>query len=258
MTHYVLLSFTWLAVLAAIVYFWIVDGSSPSVWLWIILAVLSVIPLSERLKLGNWFDFRKKGKDNDKQINEWQERVTNIGNINVQLQNEEAVQAFAERLIPYTQPEKLTGAEQLTQEDKEAVTFIYTADQAIASLLPLLRVLYGQIDAKLSGWKLGSLEWKKQSSTVLDKDILFLMQEIKEHATTALPSKGSKKKLTELFKPVEKLVELRLAMDEKNAKPPAEKEAKALVAKVYYASGYLTGMFSAGMFALYAIVRQKH
>lgn len=258
MTQYVLLLFTWLAVLAAIVYFWIVDGSSPSVWLWIILAALSVIPLSQRLKVGSWFDFRKKGKEDDKQINERQEHVINIGNINVQLQSEQTAQAFAERLIPYSKPEKLTGAEQLTQEDKEVITFIYNVDQAIASLLPLLRVLYVQIDEKLSGLKLGSQEWNKQSSTVLDKDILFLMQEIKEHATKVLPFKDSKEKFTELFEPVEKLAKLRLAMDEKDAKPPTEEEAKALVAKVYHASGFLSGMFSVGMFALFAIGRQTH
>ena len=143
--RYGLLVITWIILLTANIYLWIRDDTNPNIWLWIILAVLSVIPLADRLKVGSWFDFRKKGKDNGKEINELQERITNIGNINVQLQSQEAAQAFAERLIPYSQPEKLTEAEQLTQENKELITFIYNADQAIASLLPLLRVLYVQI-----------------------------------------------------------------------------------------------------------------
>ena len=91
--RYALLLFTWLAVLAAIVYFWIVDVSSPRVWLWIILAALSVIPLADRLKVGSWFDFRKKGKNSDEENSEPQERITNIGNINAHIQGASATAA---------------------------------------------------------------------------------------------------------------------------------------------------------------------
>ena len=42
-----------------------------------------------------------------------------------------------------------------------------------------------------------------------------------------------------------------MAMDEEHAKPPIVEEAKALVAKVYFAVSFLTGMFSFGISALF-------
>ncbi|MFC2032392.1 hypothetical protein ACFLUS_03385 [Chloroflexota bacterium] len=102
--RYCLLVITWILLLTANIYLWIRDDINPNIWLWIILAALSVIPLADRLKVGSWFDFRKKGKDNDKEINELQERITNIGNINVQLQSQEAARAFAESMFSESVP----------------------------------------------------------------------------------------------------------------------------------------------------------
>lgn len=248
---YTLIGLTWILILCANVYLWIKDDTNPNVWLWIILAVLSVIPLAGRLKIGSWFDFRKRDNNVGQEMATTQERITNIGNLNIQLQGEEAARAFVERLIPYSEPERLDETEELTKADKEAITFIYNVDKAIASLLPLLRVLYIIITSALSGLKLGSQEWKEKSFPILDKDILFLMQEIKEHAPKVFTFKDSEKKFVELFEPVEKLIKLRSAIDEKDAKPPTEEEAKALVEKVYYAGGFLSGMFAVGMSILF-------
>lgn len=249
--RYCLLAITWLIVLAANIYLLIKDDTDPNVWLWIILAVLSVLPFTGRLKVGSWFDFLKRGNSIGEGMTTTQGSVTNIGNLNVQLPSEEAARAFAERLIPYSEPKELTETGELTKEDKEAITFIYNVDKAIASLLPLLRVLYIVIAEELSGLEIGGKEWKEKSHHVLDKDILFLMQGIKEHAPKVFNMKNGENKFVELFEPVEKLIKLRSTMDEEDAKPPTEKEAKALVAEVYYASGYLTGMFSVGISLLF-------
>ncbi len=251
MTRYILLAVTWCLVLASIIYFWGMDETQPHVALWVILAVLSLIPIAERLKLGNWFEFGKKGSHVKDEVTEKQESIVNIGSLNLELANEEAARAFAERLIPYSEPKELTETEELTKEDKEAITFIYNVDKAIASLLPLLRVIYIVIADELSGLKIGGKEWKEKSYHVLDKDILFLMQGIKEHAPKVLNMKNGENKFVELFEPVEKLIKLRSAMDEEDAKPPTKKEAKALVVKVYYASGFITGMFSVGISLLF-------
>ncbi|GAH80235.1 unnamed protein product, partial [marine sediment metagenome] len=53
------------------------------------LAVLSVIPLAERFKIGSWFDFRKRVNSVDEETTKTQERITNIGNLNIQIQGEE-------------------------------------------------------------------------------------------------------------------------------------------------------------------------
>lgn len=255
MFRYTLLVLAWIFLLVINIILW-VNNDSPNIVALGILAALSIVPVVDWLKIGNWVEFGKKGRHVKDEVTAKEERIISIGSINLELPNEEAARAFAEHLIPYSEPKELTETEELTKEDKETITFIYNVDQAIASLLPLLRVLYVLIDEKLSGLKLGSQEWNKQNSSVLDKDILFLMQEIKEHATKAFLIKDSKEKFTELFEPVEKLVKLRLVMDEKDAKPPTEEEAKALVGKVYQAGYFLSGMFSVGMYTLLTMGRQ--
>jgi hypothetical protein len=256
-TRYALLLFTWLAVLAVIVYFWIVDGSSPSVWLWIILAALSVIPLADRLKVGSWFDFRKKGKDNDKEIHELQERVTNIGNINVQLQSQEAARAFAESMFSKPVPNELETAGELTEEHKELITFIYNADKALAIVQPLVEVLYVTVLGELGKQVVGSEEWDKTASKVLGMSLLSMIAELKVNAHKVFNFKDGEKKFKALFEPVESLIRIREDIDKTDAKPPSREEAIKLVGKVFYASGFLTGMFTAGMSALVMIVRKR-
>ena len=257
MTQYALLLFTWLAVLAAIVYFWIVDGSSPSVWLWIILAALSVIPLSQRLRLGSWFDFRKKGKDNDKEINELRERVTNIGNINVQLQSQEAARAFAESMFSKPVPNQLETAGELTEEHKELITFIYNADKVLAIVKPLVEVLYVTVFGELEKQVVGSEEWEKTALKVSDMSLLSMIAELKVNAHKVFNFKDGEKKFKALFEPIESLIRIREDMDKTHVKPPSREEAINLVTKVMYASGYLTGMFTACMSALVMIVRKR-
>jgi len=247
-----------LAVLAAIVYFWIVDGSSPSVWLWIIIAALSVIPLADRLKVGNWFDFRKKGIDNDKAINQLQERVTNIGNINVQLQSQEAARAFAESMFSKPVPtSELDTAGKFTEEHKELITFIYNADKALAIVQPLVEVLCVTVSGELEKQVVGSEEWDKTASKVMYMSLLLMIAELKVNAHKVFNFKDGEKKFKALLEPIESLIRIREDIDKTGAKPPSREEAINLVGKVIYASGFLTGMFTAGMSALVMIVRKR-
>lgn len=251
MSRYILLVIAWIFLLIVNIILWVNNGS-PNIVALGFLAVLSIVPVVDWLKIGNWFEFGKKGRHVKDEATARDERIISVGQqINLELTSEEAARAFAERLIPYSEPKELTETEELTKEDKEAITFIYNVDQAIASLLPLLRVLYIAIAEELSGLEIGGKEWKEKSHHVLDKDILFLMQGIKEHAPKVFNMKNGENKFVELFEPVEKLIKLRSAIDEEDAKPPPEKETKALVSKVYYASGYITGMFSVGISLLF-------
>ena len=255
--RYCLLVITWLLVLAANIYLWIRDDTNPNIWLWIILAVLSLIPLTGRLKIGSWFDYRKRVNGVDQEMPTTQERITNIGNLNIQLQGEEAARAFAERLIPYSEPEKLTEAEELTKEDKEAITFIYNADKALAIVEPLVKVLHVTVLGELEKQVVGSEEWNKTASKVSDMSLLSMIAELKVNAHKVFNFKDGEKKFRALFEPIESLIRMREDIDKTDAKPPSREEAINLVGKVIYASGFLTGMFTAGMSALVMIVRKR-
>lgn len=63
MRRYLLLALTWAIILSVNIYLLVRDDTSPIVWLWFVLAGLAVIPIAERLKIGNWFDFSKRAKD---------------------------------------------------------------------------------------------------------------------------------------------------------------------------------------------------
>ncbi|MFA5317153.1 MAG: hypothetical protein WC369_07025 [Dehalococcoidales bacterium] len=255
--RYCLLAITWVILLAANIYLWIQDATNPNIWIWIILAALSVIPLADSLKIGSWFDFRKKGAVKEKEINELQERVMNIGNINVQLQSQEAAQAFAESMFSKPVPNELQTAGELTEEHKELITFLSSADKALDMLKPLVEVLYVTVFGKLEKQVLGSEEWDKLASKVRGLSLLSMIAELKVNAHKVFDFKDGEKKFKELFEPVESLIRIREDIDKTDAKPPSRKEAINLVGKVFNASGFLAGMFTAGMSALVMIVCKR-
>lgn len=251
--RYCLLVITWLIILAVNIFLY----SSTNIWLWCILAVLSVIPIAERLKVGSWFDFRKKGKDEEEQTNKLQERVTNIGNINVQLQNEEAARAFAESMFTEPVPNELETAGELTEEHKEFITFFYNVDKALSTLRPLVEALYVTVSGELEKRAVRSKEWNKIGSEVHDMDLLSILAKLKVHTHEVFDFEDGEKKFKSLFEPVERLIRIREDVEKNDAKTPSKKEAIALVGKVFYACGFITGMFTAGMSELVAITRKR-
>ena len=58
---YALLVGTWLLLLAIILHLWLVQDMEPSIWLLVLLAAISFVPLAARLKIGNWIDFTRQG-----------------------------------------------------------------------------------------------------------------------------------------------------------------------------------------------------
>lgn len=78
MKRYILLAVTWFLILASIIYFWVTYGTQPHVALWVILAILSLIPVAERLKIGNWFEFSKKVDKIKSEIGATQKEVLGI------------------------------------------------------------------------------------------------------------------------------------------------------------------------------------
>lgn len=258
MRRYILLALTWCLVSASIIYLWVTDGTPPHVALWAILVVISLIPIAGRLKIGNWFEFRKKPDSEDKGILTEQERIVNIGNLNIELSNEDAARAFAERILPESKGEQFPLTETLTEEDKEVITFIYNADKAMASLLPLLRIMYLNMLIEIEKIPAQPKKLADRMSNIVNMDTLSLITEFKKNAPKILKFKDSRKQFKELLEPVETLLKLRKAIDDGKASPPPEEEAKKLVKKVHYASGFLSGIVSQGLAILFSLVRKPN
>ncbi|MFC2032391.1 hypothetical protein ACFLUS_03380 [Chloroflexota bacterium] len=104
---------------------------------------------------------------------------------------------------------------------------------------------------------MGSSEWDNATSKVLDISLLSMIVELKVNAHKVFDCKDGEKKFKALFEPIESLIRIREDIDKTDAKLPSRKEAISFVGKVYNASGFLTGMFTAGMSALVMIVRKR-
>jgi hypothetical protein len=230
--RYTLLVLAWIFLLVTNIFLWVNNGS-PNIVALGILAALSVVPVVHWLKIGSLFEFKKKAGDEAANM---QDRIVNIGHLNLELMSEEAARAFAKSLVPESK-------EELTEENKQLIEFIYNADQAIASILPLLRIWYVAIEVKVKN----KPAIPKELAKVMDIDTLSLVKEVKVNAAKILTFKDSDKELKELLTPAERLIMLREAIDENTALPPAVEEAKKLVRDVYKATNFLAGAVSQAM-----------
>ncbi len=242
MFRYTLLVLAWIFLLVINIILWVNNGS-PNIVALGILATLSIVPVVNWLKIGNLFEFRKKAGD---EVTSMQDRIVNIGHLNLELTSEEAARAFAKSLVPESK-------EELTEENKQLIEFIYNADQAIASILPLLRIWYIAVEVKIKN----KPAMPKELAKVIDIDALSLVNEVKANADKILTLNDSDKKLEELLKPAERLITLRQAIDENTALPPAMEEAKKLVRDVYKATTFLTGAVSQAVAILLTPPRRK-
>ncbi len=269
MVRYILLAVTWCVLLASIIYLLVTDGSQPHIILWIVLAVLSLIPLAERLKISNWFEFNKKVDNINKGISSTQKEIARINNqlnayftnvqrqqqFNIALSSEEAARGFAESmytkskmeyptmgiagLMSKTEDTILPVIDDIISDSMQRHFFISAADAAIASIFPLLQILYSTVIAKQND-KLASYE-------EISKDILSIIEEINKHAPDVYKFEDSDKKFKELLDPVKKLVLLRRDVHENKKTPPSIEDGRELLKDVSMATGYFMGMISTGI-----------
>lgn len=269
MKNYILLTVTWCLVLASIIYLWVTEDTQPNITLWIILALLSLIPLTNKLKIGNWFEFNKKVNNMSKEISSTRKEITNINNqlstyftnfqrqqqFNISLLSEEAARGFAESMQPKSKVEyptmnmvglmseteatSLPVVEAISSANMQRLFFVSAADEAIASLLPLLQILYSTVIAKQND-RLANYE-------ELSKDILLIIEEIEKYAPDVFKFEDSDKKFKELLDPVKKLVVLRRDVYENKATPPPIEDGRKLLEAVGTATLYFMGMVSTGI-----------
>lgn len=239
MLRYGLLVLAWIFLLVINVLLWVNQGS-PNIVALGIFAALSLVPIVDWMKIGNWFEFGKKGSHVKDEVTEKQESIVSIGSLNLELASEEAARAFAETLVPKSK-------EDLSEENKQVIEFIYNADQAIASVLPPLQIMYSSTKVVLENRP----PTPKELAKLIDVDTLSLIRELKVSAPKLFKMKESEKKFEELLLPVERLVNLRTAFDENEASMPSIEEAKELVRQVYYTSGFLSGMAAQALTVLF-------
>jgi len=259
MIRYVLLTLTWIIILSVNIYLLVRDDTTPIIWLWVILAGLSVIPIAGRLKIGNWLDFNKTAKHDESKYPQKSEERVRISNINILVPSEEAAQAFVrskqlKSLTDYQEDERIGIIPEETEETEKPTIpvikavkakeinrlyFLSAANETIAGVLPLLHTIYSTIIAKRYD-RLAKYE-------DLSKDILSMIEEITQYAPEVYTFEDSDRKFREYLAPVKQLITLRNDVENKRADPPPVEAGRELLSEVRMTAGFLLGMVSTGL-----------
>jgi len=261
----ILLVCTWLLFLGLVIYFWLIKGLEPPTVLLVLLVIIALIPLAERLKIGNWFDFTRKVGDLSKEVSSTQKRISQIENVlisNIQgqqqfnislLANEEVAEAIAELIRvksgPSTTMEKISSAgedtffsEKMSPTDRLRFLFIDAADEELARVTPLIYILYYA--------KLAQQEHRRpKAQQVLDRDVISIIEELQQnwYEVFRIPVAQVKQYLEN----IKSLFRLREDVDKMKTEPPPVEEGKRLIEDVHYAASYLLGMISMGFTIVY-------
>jgi hypothetical protein len=261
---YILLICTWLLVAVSIVYFWVKNGSEPPVALWVVLGIIALIPLAERLKIGDWIDFtRKMGKLNkeiadtqkevrevNNRLNTWMASVQSQQQFNIGLQGEEAARVLADyissaRKVSYPPSlEEITSSDEdeffskkMSPTDKQRFYFVETADKAIAQADPIIRIFYFA--------KVAKQEHKTpDAEQILDKEMTAVLQELQDDWKHIFAIASDK--VERYLESIKTLIRFREEVYEGKREPPSTEEGQKLIQDAYDAIGYFSGMISAG------------
>jgi len=267
---YILLVFTWVFIVVSLVYFWLRHGLEPPVALWVALVIVALIPLAERLKIGNWFDFTKKVENLGKEISSTQKEVHQVSSrlnafianvqsqqqFNVGLYTKQAAKAFAEATSsahkvsypPVLEEIRSVGedsffSEKMSLIDRNRFFFVSAVDEALASVTPLIRTLYAAVIA-VREKKLANAE------SVYSKTIISLLEElpdyIKELSTVAggEPDDIIFDKLQKYSRDIKTVIELRENVRKRSSEPPPVEDGRKLIGEVKEAEAYLEGVIS--------------
>lgn len=261
MKSYILLVSTWAITLAMTILLWLQHNLAPPAWIVGALVGIAVIPLAQRLKIGNWFEFNRKIGKLEEQYTSVQQDVERVKNqfnafitgtqsqqqINLSLLTAEAARAFAQNISIETKDKYPPITEDISKREKNILAFIYNADNALEALKPLLRILYALIITKRGKALSTTLAVSIiKDEKVLIKDTSALAEEVKEHFADVLPESAARRKPESLFKPVIELIDLRKRVDEDETKMSPIKDCKKLVKQVWDTHYYILGMISAG------------
>lgn len=249
---YLLLVCTWLFIAGLIVVLWVIHGLNPPIALLIPLVIVALVPLAERLKIGDWFDFTRKVDSLSKEVTSTKSEVREIKNmvtsvrssiqgqqqVNISLVSEKGGQDFAERMMRKTEEQHLPSSIQ-----KEGLVggdtffFIYAADKLIAEATPLMQILY---DSMLTKQK----HKEPETEQVLGKDMIFVLEELQRDWDDVYASNPSK--CRQNLEYIKTLIKLREDVSEGNVEPPSVEEWKKILRDASHATGYFHGFITAG------------
>lgn len=266
---YSLLACTWLFIAGLIVFLWTMHGLNPPIALLILLVIVALIPLAERLKIGDWFDFTRKVDNLNKRVSSTQEEVREIKDVvmsniqrqqqfNISLANENAAQAFAaefvrsEPKVQYEpssiQKEGLVGedtffSEKMSSTDRQRFFFIDAADKLIAKATPLMQILYVASLAKRE-------QKRPEAKQVLRKDMISLLEELQVDWDNVYAYKTSRNQRR--LECIKTLIKLREDVYAGNVEPPPIEEGEKILRDASHAIGLFHGFIAGGFGILFA------
>ena len=263
MIGYVLLTVTWLFVLTYILYPWIKFGAEPPFWLWIILIALAVVPLANRLRLGNWLDFSRKVESLEKDVSSIKSDIVEIHNrmdltnvqsqqqFNISLLTEKAAKAFASH---FAQPARLLNRpivfekeddsdycviESISPTDTRRFNFIQAADEALNHTEPLIYILYSLVLTKRD-------KKSPEAEALFSKTPPEVVQELQDESVGMAKTiwsgsadiKNSLRTIANLYKLREDVVAM-------STEPPSQSKEKEILSEAARAVGYFSGVLIA-------------
>lgn len=266
----ILLVCTWLFLLGLVIYFGPIKGLEPPTVPLVLLVIIALIPLAERLKIGNWFDFTRKVENLSKEVSSTQEEVRGLHSLlsasmmniqgqqqfNISLPSEKAVRAFTESMSRMQYPngsmkvidsvgEDAFFSGKVSPTDRRRFTLMNVAQLAIASARPVVMMLY---DATLTKQEHKIRDLPPSS----DKDLVSIIEELqRDWGNTFGTSKDSTTKIQEHLESIKTLFRLYEDLDKKNIEPTPIEEWSKLIAAANEAAGYLAGYTSAILSTVY-------
>jgi len=256
---YILLVCTWLLFLGLIIYLRFIKGLEPPTALLVLLVIVAIIPLADRLKIGNWFDFTRKVESLNREVSSTKKELSEIKNMltvnirgqqqfNISLINEEAARAFGETMARTFEAEYPPSGTQEEEDaffskkmspiDRQRFFFTEAADRIIDSAEPILNILY---EARLSKQQKGVSPRKKR---IFGEDLLSAIEELQtDWSDTINVGKDNAPKYLESIKT---LIKVRHDVAETTMAPPSVEEAKQLLIDAGSAVWYFSGMITVG------------
>lgn len=250
---YSLLVCTWLFIAGLIVFLLVIHGLNPPIALLIPLVIVALVPLAERLKIGDWFDFTRKVDNLSKELSSTKSEVREIKNmvmsvrsnvqgqqqVNISLVGEKGGQAFAAEQVMLRKPEEQHLPSSIQKEGlvgEDTFFFIDAADQLIAQATPLMRILYSTLLAKQK-------QKRPETEQILDKDMISLLEELHRDWDDVYASNTSTSQ--QYLEHIKTLIKLREDVNEANVEPPSVEEGGKILGDATYATWYFAGFISA-------------
>lgn len=261
---YSLLVCTWLFIAGLIVFLWVIHGLNPPIALLILLVIVALIPLAERLKVGDWFDFTRKVDNLSKEVTSTKNEVREIKNMvmsvmsnvqgqqqfNISLVSEEAAQAFAAVFVvrePEDQPSSIQKkglvaedaffSDKMSSTDRQRFLFIAAADHLIAQATLLMQILYCAMLTKQK-------HKEPKAEQVLGKDMISLLEELQRDWDNVYAANVSTSR--QYLEHIKTLIKLREDVSKTSVEPPPVEERKKILKGAWHAIIYFHGFIAAG------------